>query len=267
MDVEKNTDDVSTVLPKRKYQKHSTESKISVRHYLNTKLKGQFNMGGVYYPIYVQVIYQSKTYYAKSFINFKSTEEDFESFKRAFKHDFDSEIDFYKENFKQNGSVPQQVSKLKLPVSKSEMMYTFVCSCLYKEIKEVFSEIRIGLNNKFDNDDNLIEKTSKLEELGSIERIIDWKKDPEDLIEGLANIYNNNLRFQKLKYDFVRKPGYFELLFNLSEVKRNWESVGGWQAGFTQSWTRRQYKGTDLEELCEDYINNINNLLLKHFSD
>lgn len=46
---------------KRTYQKHKTEKKITVKHFLNTSIKEYDDFGNELYPVYIQVTYNRKT--------------------------------------------------------------------------------------------------------------------------------------------------------------------------------------------------------------
>lgn len=57
----------TTEKPKRTYQKHKTEKKITVKHYVNTDFKQSENeLGYILYPVYVQVTYKRKNTKFKS---------------------------------------------------------------------------------------------------------------------------------------------------------------------------------------------------------
>lgn len=57
----------TTEKPKRTYQKHKTEKKITVKHYVNTNFKQTENeLGFTQYPVYVQVTYNRKNTKFKS---------------------------------------------------------------------------------------------------------------------------------------------------------------------------------------------------------
>lgn len=66
---------------KRTYQKHKTDKKITVKHYLNTHI-GEYNSEGeVIHPIYVQVTYNTKNTKFKSLMpNLFLTERDYNQY-------------------------------------------------------------------------------------------------------------------------------------------------------------------------------------------
>lgn len=51
----------TTERPKRTYQKHKTEKKVTIKHYLNTTIKNVGSVRPDLYPVYVQVTYKQKT--------------------------------------------------------------------------------------------------------------------------------------------------------------------------------------------------------------
>ncbi|QHV98284.1 hypothetical protein [Spirosoma endbachense] len=65
---------------KRKYKKHKFDKKVSVRFYLNKKLKAKSNDDKLLYPIYVQVTANSQTRHFKSLTNLYTSDAEFEIF-------------------------------------------------------------------------------------------------------------------------------------------------------------------------------------------
>ena len=82
---------------KRKYEKKSTEGKITVKHFLNTKLKPVPNVqslqdGKERYSIYVRMVVLGKTFDIKSKIMFPIALDEFEFILSSQKEYFDREI-------------------------------------------------------------------------------------------------------------------------------------------------------------------------------
>lgn len=82
---------------KRKYEKKSTEGKITVKHFLNTKLKPVPNVqslqdGKDRYAIYVRIVVLGKTFDIKSKIKFPIALDEFEFILSSQKEYFDREI-------------------------------------------------------------------------------------------------------------------------------------------------------------------------------
>lgn len=82
---------------KRKYEKKSNEGKITVKHYLNTRLKPVTNEkslldGKARYPVYVRAILLGKTFDMKSRISFPVSIDEFESVLIVEKDFFNIEI-------------------------------------------------------------------------------------------------------------------------------------------------------------------------------
>lgn len=69
----------TTTTPKRKYQKHKTEGKITVKHYLDVKLKPSIHEGKEYYPVYVRVTAKAQAAQFKSTTNIIATQNDFDN--------------------------------------------------------------------------------------------------------------------------------------------------------------------------------------------
>ena len=152
---------------KRTYQKHKTEKKITVKHYLNTSIKEYDEIGDKIYPVYVQVTYKRKNTKFKSkipyclydtplstviFDNFNSYEEYYDSatesnFENALTRDLNLikwlvnvHVEANPENF--------DISELpKIYHQKSYELTHFVDWCLKREIQNALCEIK-GLNEE-----------------------------------------------------------------------------------------------------------------------
>jgi hypothetical protein len=155
---------------KRTYQKHKTEKKITVKHYLITNIKNDDELGDPTYPIYVQVTYKRKNTKFKSkvpctylselpvmpvFDSLSSYEEYyFENIKNDFDCALTRDLNFI------NWLVEQQISQRgeqfdiselpKLYHSESFELSKFIESSLKKEIQKTLCDIT-GFNesNKF----------------------------------------------------------------------------------------------------------------------
>lgn len=69
----------TTTAPKRTYQKHKTEGKITVKHYLDVRLKPSIHEEKEYYPVYVRVMTKGQTANFKSTTNIITTQNDFDN--------------------------------------------------------------------------------------------------------------------------------------------------------------------------------------------
>lgn len=152
---------------KRTYQKHKTEKKITVKHYLNTSIKEYDEIGDKIYPIYVQVTYNRKNTKFKSkipycphdtlfstviFDNFNSYEEYFKSTTESdFEKNLTRDLNLIKwlTNVYVNANPNNfDISELpKIYQQKSYELNNFVDWCLKREIQNALCEIK-GLNKE-----------------------------------------------------------------------------------------------------------------------
>ncbi|MCU0470587.1 MAG: hypothetical protein MUF58_18520 [Arcicella sp.] len=154
------------VKPKRTYQKHKTEKKITVKHYLNTSIKEYDEMGDSIYSVYVQVTYNRKNTKFKSKIPYHYTDTlpstvIFDNlntyghyFNNTFKKTFECIIDraltrdvnlikWLANVYVEANSNNFDISELpKIYHQKSYELTYFVDWCLKQEIQNALSEIK-----------------------------------------------------------------------------------------------------------------------------
>ena len=155
---------------KRTYQKHKTEKKITVKHYLITNVKNDDELGNPTYPIYVQVTYKRKNTKFKSKVPYTYLRElpilpvfdSFSSYEKYYfgniKNEFDCaltrDLNFI------NWLVEQQISQRgeqfdiselpKLYHSESFELSNFIESSLKKEIQKTLCDITgFNVSNRF----------------------------------------------------------------------------------------------------------------------
>ena len=147
---------------KRTYQKHKTEKKITVKHYLNTSIKEYDEIGNKIYPVYVQVTYKRKNTKFKSkipyclydtalstviFDNSNSYEKYFNStidsdFEKALTRDLNLIkwlVNVYVEANPDNFDISELP---KIYHQKSYELTYFVDWCLKREIQDALCEIK-----------------------------------------------------------------------------------------------------------------------------
>ncbi|MEA5457930.1 hypothetical protein VB796_02725 [Arcicella sp. LKC2W] len=152
----------TTQKPKRTYQKHKTEKKITVKHYVNTNIEVKNEIGDSIYPVYVQVTYKRKNTKFKSkipycvydtplstvvFDNFDSYREYYDS---AAESDFENALirDLNLIKWLVNVHVeanPKNFDISELPKiyhQKSYELTHFVDWCLKQEIQNALCEVR-----------------------------------------------------------------------------------------------------------------------------
>ena len=258
---------------KRKYKKHKTESKISVRHYLNTKVKGKKGNGTIYFPLYIQITHKGKVNYVKSFLNTESTIENFDSFKRYRNQDLQEEIDFLTTRISTLSQELGENFTLKNLTGSNENIYTLIVRCLKSEIfdavmlsdkeaKDSIIDEKTGL--PLVEDSNSREYIEKIAEVSPLRHAINWDENPEEVLSGIIRLTKEIPKLLELKKDFLKDIHFFDLLFS-SELHSNAEiTLGSWQVGYAQAKLQRIYKDTDKEQMCKEYIENIDSLLRRH---
>jgi hypothetical protein len=162
---------------KRTYQKHKTDKKITVTHYLNTDIRESDVFGESIYPFYVQVTYNRKTTKFRSHIpstSFSPLEgiahfpelADINAEKYLMKHDIfvdnaikkDEELIKWLINQKVNvyGQDFQIHNLPNLYHSKRYKLDFFINWCLNQEIKQTLIDVwisRLELSSEIDNKD------------------------------------------------------------------------------------------------------------------
>ncbi|MVM39508.1 hypothetical protein GO730_21095 [Spirosoma sp. HMF3257] len=259
--------------PKRKYQKHKTESKISVRHYLNTKVKGKEGDGKIYYPLYIQIIHKGKVNYAKSLLNTEATVEDFELFKQTRLQDLLEEIEFLISRIRSLSHEMGENFTLKYIFGSDEEIYYPIMECLKSEIfdavmftdekaKSALVDELTGLPIKGDQDDK--QYIEKIASISPLSEAINWDTNPEYILDGVVRMIKDNSKLLELKNDFLKEVDFHALLFNRDLHSNSEITLGSWQIGYAQVRLRRMYKGTPNERICEEYIDSIDKLLRRH---
>jgi hypothetical protein len=256
--------------PKQKYGKRKTESKISVRHYLNTKIKGKKFGEKIYYPIYIQIIHRGKVNFAKSLLNAESTIEEFELFKTTHREDLNDEILIITDKISQLSSELHEKFTLKNIVGDNEFIYYPIIECLKTELKKAIlpldtkakkSIIDPVTGEPLVEDLNSAEYLERLFQCSVLKYTIDWENAFEEILEGLLIISHSNQKLLELKHDFVKDVTFFDLLLNPSLHSQSEITLGSWQIGYAQTRLRRLYKDTDKAEMCEEYIESLTHLL------
>lgn len=273
MDAENKTDEASTVLPKRKYQKRKTESKISVRHYLNMNseiYRPDGKYGKYAYPVYVQVIYRGKTYRFRTFLSLYSTKENFEKLKQDFKSELEAEATFFKEQI--SFSFIHTDEPFSNEVAGWNM--TDIVETINKKIIDTSDDIYFLIESNLEalikaNPDNSHYK-DKLYDMQTVyyalTSLIGDKLrvfDMEAFILACEVVFFEKEDIKKLKEEFVTEPNLIEFLFEKTYLHTTKNTVVGWRSGLTQMYIRSCYRGTENEQLCETYIARVDNLLVE----
>lgn len=263
MDAQQKADEGSLVLPKRKYQKRKTESKISVRHYLNTRIITYQKKSGYTHPLYVQVVYKGKTNNFKSFLHFTSSVENFDKLQQDYRYELESEVNFFREQIRISGNI---ISDLRFSAEINGW-----------DMRDIVDEIRKYIGNLlwkiYDlNVSNLELKIKQNESDKEYKRIlrnmevicaaIDFHSVKyNELLCALEVLFIDNEDIRKLKTDFFDEPNFLEILFDNTNLHTTQNTVVGWKAGLTQMYIRSHYRGSEYEHLCEKYITSVDSLL------
>ena len=201
---------------KRTYQKHKTEKKITVKHFLNTTIKEYNNFGHELYPVYVQVTYNRKTTKFRSqvppsqdkFLDLTPvfySDEEFQEYymnrgENAFENALQRDADLIKWLINERGGVFDINELPKLYHKKFYSISFFVEWCLKREIQHsIFNSKAV----KFKYDDSAPEYV--YDEIYCIVPIID----------SMSSL--NHFEFYVIDYPFITslKEKYPSYIWNL----------------------------------------------------
>ena len=276
---------------KRTYQKHKTEKKITVSHYLNTDIRESHVFGESIYPFYVQVTYNRKTTKFRSHIPSTSFSpldatvhfselKDIDAEKYLMKHDFfvdnaikkDEElikwliyqrIEVYQEDF--------QIHRLpEIYHGKRYKLDFFISWCLNQEIQQTLIDIwssRLELSLKMNNKDLIkFPITFKSSPLVNLEFRL--KTEPELIILKekypsqiwFFDIYTERIKETEItnRTNFIYEKGnelFYVEPFTLTPTIYD----------YTQQQFSEYFKGIFLNtQVVNDIVNDINKLFKKH---
>lgn len=246
---------------KRKYKKHKLEKKVSVRFYLNKKLKAKNINDKLLYPLYVQVIINSQTKHFKSLTNLYTSEDQLSNFLEINKILFSEEERIIKKTLQasQNVITQHQENSELIPPKESALN------------KRVLLDVEDSIHGNNELDD-IIE--SALKEILQVSLVYDKSIDYRDRLYLIKLINWDNLDAKYL-YQNISKivkdptPSYERILEDFTFLAINYQKgtfrsvfplgvqVCDWVNGdFVTIW-RERYNGPDkqfIESMIPDIL-------------
>lgn len=278
MDAQQKADEGTLVLPKRKYQKRKTESKISVRHFLNPQVQVYNHLeeyGKYAHPLYVQTICRGKTNRFKSFLHLASNFESFDKLKQDYKTELEAEAIFFTDQIRSINFIHTD-SPFSHEIAGWDMTDTVVKinTNIMKLIDDIYGSNIDKLKSFIQHNDGNEYYRSKLYDMTTVYNALDLfnrnlrSLDVKAIIPAVEIILFDKEEIKLLKQEFVTDPDFIEFLFDDTSLHTDSakNTVTGWKSGLTQvyirSWYRRK-NDAHLCDLCERYITSVNNLLAK----
>ncbi|MFN8353645.1 MAG: hypothetical protein U0Y10_04340 [Spirosomataceae bacterium] len=231
--------------PKRTYQKHKTEYKITVKHYLNTKLKPEVTSDGRnVYPIYTVILAKRQNHYRRSLTFAYSTIDDFEELLIREKSLFDAEKELLTNKIRKHFDEGNEdlvgafVSLLNLHVSLAQRVRGTLNYEIIKEAERYFSET--------------LHKPFK-----PLKELLNWiKQEPTKLFDGLISLVPTLEKVQNQYTQLFYFQDFLNVLLNRSQLTKDDFTIFDVQAGYFQKEVRK-----NMGEKSSDVLRQLNILL------
>ena len=267
---------------RRKYEKKSTEGKITVKHYLNTKLKPVYHWGKDEkdrFPIYITIGVVRQSLQIKSKILIPVAIDEFDSFVFDNKVFIDNEVRRITEIIKRQDPFKSRNFDIKMVNFVYNNSTTRLDEVIESRLKIEIQKLLLTnldkelINTKYDIlNEKLFKKYSQNSEYQKINirffSSTDWKNlSAKALIEIFAD-YERTFEIDSLKgfKDLLNK--YWVLWNFVSEYKSSFANcfnvieptaIDWFENDFIQNTLRKIYK--DEPNMADDYINQTNDLL------